>query len=147
MLCIQNTFAQVMGAITALGPTMVFAIVVAMLTASLEGISSPSLLFGEYMKKEPKPKAQSTIDREDFLRKMKDFDLKYVGNSWGSSDFLANGEPLELAERLSKTGLRHFKLIAHNNGTCTLRVWVHSTYDCFNKYNKEHIVRIEVHNG
>lgn len=98
------------------------------------------------MKKEPKPKAQSTIDREDFLKKMKDFNLKYVGNSWGSSDFLIDGEPIELADKLSKAGLRHFKLFAHNDDTCTLRIWISSRY-VFNNHGTQHIQRIEVHNG
>lgn len=99
------------------------------------------------MKKEPKPKAQSTINREDFLRKMKDFNLQYTGSSWGSSDFLTDGEPLELAERLSKVGLRHFKIFAHSNRTCTIRIWLHSLEYAFNKHNSQCISRIEVHNG
>ena len=98
-------------------------------------------------KKEPKPKAASTIAREDFLRIMekRGFNLRYIGNSWGSSDFSIDGEPLELARALSRTGLRHIKLLAQEKNTCILGVYVYSSDMMFNDYS--YVSRLEVFNG
>lgn len=99
-------------------------------------------------KKEPKPKAASTIAREDFLRIMEKhgFNLRYIGNSWGSSDFLIDGEPLELAKVLSRTGLRHIKLLNQDEHTCILRVLIYD--DVKRMFNDNHYTfRIEVFNG